>query len=488
MDIEDTIDSCDFLLNWKNVKVDGNVPQSRHAHSMVAYKDSFWIFGGYGVSIGGQRGVHLGDFYRFHIPSKHWERVHLPVSNAKILTSRHSHSMVQYGGSFWIFGGIGPNDIHNNPLIYNDVIEYRVSDGEVMVHKNGSYIPSPRWGHTACVYNDQMLIFGGMNDFSFFSSVISFSFKTKEWCQLEVVDTLINPVPHGRQYHSAAIVNDKMYVFGGYDGVLCRSDMFALDLKTLVWRGITGPHMSRRCAPTQTLNNNIYIFGGRNKRMHDALYEFNTETLVWREILAGNRPSKRQSSSSIIYQDCLYVFGGQSEHNENNIFSISLSKQKSQQKIEKKFFCSMLNNQQFSDLKFQVEGKLIYAHKCILVSRNEKFRAMIMSGMEESRKDTIEIHDHSYPVFMALLTWIYTGQLYFQNVNILQLISISDQYMITEIKQKCSKALIKYLSFDQHGCKKNNIDQFKTIADSYDLKELKEHIEAFWDIDTPIKK
>ncbi len=44
----------------------------------------------------------------------------------------------------------------------------------------------------------------------------------------------------------------------------------------------------------------------------------------------------------------------------------------------------MVNNPQFSDVTFMVEGKPFYAHKVIVAQLSEKYRAMFSTGMRES--------------------------------------------------------------------------------------------------------
>lgn len=45
---------------------------------------------------------------------------------------------------------------------------------------------------------------------------------------------------------------------------------------------------------------------------------------------------------------------------------------------------SMINNPLMSDISFIVQDCEIYAHKCILVSQSAHFKAMFLSGMNES--------------------------------------------------------------------------------------------------------
>eukprot|EP01132_Coremiostelium_polycephalum_P004267 gene4267-5339_t len=417
------------MNNWESVKVSGRVPTPRHAHGMVLHNDSMYVFGGYGPA-----GTHLGDLYRFSCQTNHWDKIKVKASTTQI-KPRHSHSMVSWGGYIWIFGGIG---IGTDKNVYNDLYQYNPEKDEFtfITPTSNSFWPPPRWGHTSVVYKDKMLVFGGLNDISFFSNIVSYDFLTGQWSQFDRTTTGLGTVPRGRQYHSCSVINDRMYIFGGYDGRECKTDMFEYNLETNTWRGINpttsvdnnniSKHVVRRGASTLTYGNCIYIFGGKNKNLSDSLYEFNTETLCWREIQLGSRPSKRQFSTGVIYEDSIYIFGGQSDFNENDIFKFSLQSLKNNDVdddnnprnnriiIDKQFntcFEGLIDNEQCSDIKFKVEGKIIHAHKCILITRNEHFlRPLLINGMNESRKDVIEINDISYNVFKAILTYLYTDE------------------------------------------------------------------------------
>jgi hypothetical protein len=73
-------------------------------------------------------------------------------------------------------------------------------------------------------------------------------------------------------------------------------------------------------------------------------------------------------------------------------------------------FRSLLNNQELSDVTFIVEGKKLYAHRCILMARCEPLDRMLNGPMRESYEVTIPIEDTSYQCFYSLLEYLYTEQ------------------------------------------------------------------------------
>jgi hypothetical protein len=68
----------------------------------------------------------------------------------------------------------------------------------------------------------------------------------------------------------------------------------------------------------------------------------------------------------------------------------------------------MLNNKQYSDVIFSVEGKLVYAHKVVLCSRNEFFKAMLLGPWAKEKcteEDPILITDTPYHIFYSVCTF-----------------------------------------------------------------------------------
>ena len=68
----------------------------------------------------------------------------------------------------------------------------------------------------------------------------------------------------------------------------------------------------------------------------------------------------------------------------------------------------LLNNEARSDVTFIVEGKPIFAHRCIIMSRCEPLERMLDGPMRESQQSEIVLKEQTFEVFLALLEYIYT--------------------------------------------------------------------------------
>lgn len=104
----------------------------------------------------------------------------------------------------------------------------------------------------------------------------------------------------------------------------------------------------------------------------------------------------------------------------------------------------LINNPDFSDITFKVEGREFYAHKLVLSILSKKFSSMFKSGFKESvGKKVIEIKDISYPVFSSIMQYLYTGVFQFgaesegqeNSLECLhEFLRVSDQYLLEDVK------------------------------------------------------
>lgn len=74
---------------------------------------------------------------------------------------RSKHTIVAYGNLLYVFGG------DNGKQMLNDLITYDCQNNSWSRALNSSS-PTPRYHHTACVYNQSMFVFGNLqNNFIF---------------------------------------------------------------------------------------------------------------------------------------------------------------------------------------------------------------------------------------------------------------------------------------------------------------------------------
>ena len=145
----------------------------------------------------------------------------------------------------------------------------------------------------------------------------------------------------------------------------------------------------------------------------------------------------------------------------------------------------LILNNLFADVYFEVEGKIIPAHRNILICRSEYFRAMLSSksvfkesnDINHSPTNPIYIKDMSHEVFKELLNYIYTGCVKYKRMPYFILIGLmraADLVNLTELQQLC----LFYLSLILN--KENVVEIYKESSDTPDV--LKSVLELCFDV------
>lgn len=68
---------------------------------------------------------------------------------------------------------------------------------------------------------------------------------------------------------------------------------------------------------------------------------------------------------------------------------------------------TFVNNPELSDVQFRVEGRVLYAHKLVLVTSSARFRNMLSSRLCEGSPPVVQINDiRSVEFFIILYTYL----------------------------------------------------------------------------------
>lgn len=136
-------------------------------------------------------------------------------------------------------------------------------------------------------------------------------------------------------------------------------------------------------------------------------------------------------------------------------------------------YCSqmraLVNDEEFSDVTFTVEGQPIYAHRAILAQRCEHFAAMFRSGMRESMdRAVIPIPDICHAVFLLLLEYIYTDSVKIDLEHAIELYIAADLYQLERLRDMCCTVVRRNLNAENSG----PLLQNATEAHCHILKEV----------------
>ncbi|XP_073981114.1 BTB (POZ) domain containing 9 [Rhodnius prolixus] len=136
-------------------------------------------------------------------------------------------------------------------------------------------------------------------------------------------------------------------------------------------------------------------------------------------------------------------------------------------------------NDDYSDVTLNIDGEVVKAHKAILASRCEYFRALFYGGMKESKQAEIELHGSGGAAFKLLLKYIYTGRLSLGSLkedSILEILGLAHQYGFPNLEKSICDFFMLTLSVQ-------NVFSIYDAARLYQLNYLKETCKTYIDKD-----
>ena len=188
-----------------------------------------------------------------------------------------------------------------------------------------------------------MFIFGGYTGDIYSNSnlrnkndLFEYKFTTSQWINWE--DKITGPLPPARSAHGAAVFENKLWIFAGYDGHTRLNDMWAIDLLSdqpqweQIIQSVDSPPTCCNF-PVAVVDKSMYVFSGQSgAKITNNLYEFKFVERVWirirtEHLLRGSPypPQRRYGHTMVAYGRSLYVFGGAADgilDNEVHCFDV----------------------------------------------------------------------------------------------------------------------------------------------------------------------
>lgn len=148
------------------------------------------------------------------------------------------------------------------------------------------------------------------------------------------------PAPSPRSGHDVAIVNGKLYLFGGcggeHEAINCLNDLYSFDLDLHKWeavqiRGDVVPSARASFGMcTGPTPNTLIVAGGTGVEMDSLrsdVMEFDTRSRVWCKVTGGgdDAPSRFYGQTVCRYGDILLLFGGSTGlHYTNDLYEYNV--------------------------------------------------------------------------------------------------------------------------------------------------------------------
>ncbi|OCL08257.1 cell polarity protein-like protein [Glonium stellatum] len=196
------------------ISTTGDGPGPRVGHASLLVGNAFIVFGGDTKLDDGDM---LDDtLYLLNTSTKHWSRA-MPAGPRP--SGRYGHTLNILGSKIYIFGGQVEGFFFNDLVAFDlNSLQSATSRWEVLIpnSKEGTVTPqgpSPpaRTNHSIVTWNEKLYLFGGTDGINWFNDVWTYDPRTNSWTELDC----IGYIPVAREGHAAALVNDTMYIFGG---------------------------------------------------------------------------------------------------------------------------------------------------------------------------------------------------------------------------------------------------------------------------------
>ncbi|KNG44240.1 cell polarity protein [Stemphylium lycopersici] len=195
------------------ISTTGDGPGPRVGHASLLVGNAFIVFGG---------DTKLADnddlddtLYLLNTSTKHWSRA-LPQGPRP--TGRYGHTLNILGSKIYIFGGQVEGFFFNDLVAFDlNSLQSSASRWEVLLPNTKEQAspqgrsPPARTNHSVVTWNDRLYLFGGTDGMTWFNDVWTYDPRSNAWTELDC----IGYIPVAREGHSAALVNDTMYIFGG---------------------------------------------------------------------------------------------------------------------------------------------------------------------------------------------------------------------------------------------------------------------------------
>ncbi|MGH0156897.1 UNVERIFIED_CONTAM: hypothetical protein FKN15_032559 [Acipenser sinensis] len=145
-----------------------------------------------------------------------------------------------------------------------------------------------------------------------------------------------------------------------------------------------------------------------------------------------------------------------------------------------------LNNAEMSDVTFLIEGKPFYAHKVLLITASDKFKALVGNSEDkQGRSKTIEITNMKYKIFQMMMEYLYCGcteSLVIPVSDVLELLSAASLFQLEALQRHCEIICTQSINPENsvsiyHSAKLHNATELASFCEGYFLQSMGQLLE-----------
>jgi len=292
--------------------------QPRDSQGEFVFRDQLWVLGGWFNS----KEAPPRDIWASP-NGKNWKPINknLPIIHTDLPMS------IVFKNQMWMMGGW-----HNGRLPGHSASNqvWASSDGKDWHQINPKADWSPRLASACVEFKGKIWILGGTENYYFgdlksLKNDVWSSPDGKDW-KLETKNAPWAP----RAYHQAAVLNDRIYIFGGGNYV---PDYFAFND---VWSSADGvnwvretdkaPWHERLWFSAEVYRGHIWVLGGWSNKPSQNWGDvwFSKDGKSWQKLVSKTIWKERHEQSSFVFRDKLWIAGGHAQPLSSEVWSLSL--------------------------------------------------------------------------------------------------------------------------------------------------------------------
>jgi hypothetical protein len=295
--------SAPFKINTALVEVK-LMPEiwPREGHTHLCNKGKMYIIGGWAGSPNYYNDVTMVECDTVSGSSEVF------ISPNHYSSVRHSHSGAVYDDKLWVIGGFF-NKAKNDAWYSADGTTWV----EITKNETESVKFTMRDSHASVVFDD------GFGDKLFVIGGFSSGYKNDVWCSVTGAqwtcitgEASFSP----RVGHSAVVFKNNIYLIGGYDGAGYKNDVWRSP-DGIRWEKVSGAagFTPRRSHAAVVFKDKLWLIGGygENEKYYNDIW-CSSDGASWRRIMTAAPESggfsPRRGHSAVVYKNKLWIFGG----------------------------------------------------------------------------------------------------------------------------------------------------------------------------------
>ncbi|XP_051998524.1 leucine-zipper-like transcriptional regulator 1 homolog [Xyrauchen texanus] len=263
---------------WIPVSQHCPAPCDRFKHASCAHNGHVYL-------LGGREKCSLSDFWKYNVVCNEW--VEISCNSEEAPDELEEHTMVAYQEFLYVFGGMQDSAYTNSkiPLWVFDTVKELWINWKTGSENVQEVTPANRKGHSAVTFGSSMYVYGGYIDIRGSTKEFwKFDFESRVWSLLSGVQD--GPGP--RHCHSAVTHQDCIYLYGGLQGLREKRDLWRWCTTSQNWSCIkfhSGP--SKLVGHSAVLyKDSMLIYGGGETQSspQNSLWSFNLKTNTWMKL------------------------------------------------------------------------------------------------------------------------------------------------------------------------------------------------------------